>query len=288
MAIGESGGLFEPLRLAPNLLLANAEHDGEKSLTSLGVGSLEELRRLTAGRLTGGGNAGGVTHPVIEPTLLPKSPYEAFVPGKQNDVPLLIGANADEARALTDVSRTTAVSLASDIESSFGQLPPAIIAAYSQSTDEAARRARPDLEHDLRFGWDMWARARLHATTRRSAIDCHSFQQQPPFPRDFAQLWYVFDHLNQAPWPWIQRDRALSQDMPRYWSNFAKSGDPNGPGLAPWPAFSGAPGKVLYRGGPASANGVADLESPTVLTASTRQFAGSASASGNHWDADVP
>src|SRR5580692_11819331 len=29
-AIGESGGLFEPLQLAPKYLLANAEHDGEK------------------------------------------------------------------------------------------------------------------------------------------------------------------------------------------------------------------------------------------------------------------
>jgi carboxylesterase type B len=34
-AIGESGGLFEPLQLAPKYLLANAEHDGEKYAASL-------------------------------------------------------------------------------------------------------------------------------------------------------------------------------------------------------------------------------------------------------------
>src|SRR5271155_156968 len=111
-AIGESGGLFEPLQLAPSYLLGNAERDGEKYVASLGVGSLEELRRLPAARLTGGGNAGGVTHPVIEPYLLPSAPYEAFASGHQNDVPLLIGSNAEEARSLTDVSHTTAATFA--------------------------------------------------------------------------------------------------------------------------------------------------------------------------------
>jgi para-nitrobenzyl esterase len=103
-AIGESGALFEPLQLAPSYLLVNAERDGEKYAAALGVHSLQELRRLPATRLLGGGNAGGVTHPVIEPYLLPMTPYAAFAAGRQNDVPVLIGSNAEEARSLTDVT----------------------------------------------------------------------------------------------------------------------------------------------------------------------------------------
>src|SRR5271155_1365025 len=99
-AIGESGGLFEPVQLAPKFILANAERDGEKYAISLGATSVEQLRRLPAALLTG--NAGGIVHPVIEPYVLPFSPYEAFVSGRQNDVPLLLGSNADEARSLTD------------------------------------------------------------------------------------------------------------------------------------------------------------------------------------------
>ena len=57
-AIGESGGLFEPLQLAPKYLLANAERDGEKYAVSLGATSLEQLRGLPAAKLTG--NAGGI------------------------------------------------------------------------------------------------------------------------------------------------------------------------------------------------------------------------------------
>jgi para-nitrobenzyl esterase len=40
-AIGESGGLFEPLQLAPKYLLANAEREGEKYAVSLGATSLQ-------------------------------------------------------------------------------------------------------------------------------------------------------------------------------------------------------------------------------------------------------
>ena len=76
-AVGESGGLFsEPLQLAPKFLLANAERDGDKYAVSLGAPSLKELRQLPATLLTG--NAGGIVHPVIEPYVLPVSPYDAF------------------------------------------------------------------------------------------------------------------------------------------------------------------------------------------------------------------
>src|ERR1700693_347798 len=82
--------------------------------TSLGAASLKDLRRVPATQLTG--NAGGIVHAVIEPYVLPRSPYEVFASGLQNDVPLLIGSNADEARALVDVTHDTAATFDSDLE----------------------------------------------------------------------------------------------------------------------------------------------------------------------------
>jgi para-nitrobenzyl esterase len=35
-------------------------------------------------------------------------------------------------------------------------------------------------------------------------------------------------------------DARISDLMRRYWINFAGSGDPNGPGMPAWPAFSDA------------------------------------------------
>ncbi len=266
-AIGESGGLFEPLQLAPKYLLGNAERDGEKYAASLGAASLKDLRRLPATELTG--NAGGIVHPVIEPYVLPLSPYEAFASGLQNDVPLLIGSNADEARAIVDVTHDTAATFDSDLERSVGKLPAALVAAYPHATDEEARQAQLGLERDLRFGWDMWAWARLQAGTGKSPVFYYSFRQPPPFPAGsvyagwgashFAELWYVFDHLDQSPWNWTAADRKLAEEISNYWVNFARSGDPNGRGLPSWPAFNNAGSKVRYLGDPIIVGGVASI-----------------------------
>jgi para-nitrobenzyl esterase len=275
-AIGESGGLFEPLQLAPNYLLANAELDGAKYAASLGTPSLQALRLLPAAELLGGDDAGGVTHPVIEPNVLPLAPADAFVAARQNDVPLLIGSNTEEARALTDVTHVKAATFDADVERSFGRLPPALAAAYPHATDAQAPQALLDLQRDLRFGWDMWAWARLQAATGHEPVYYYSFRQRPPFPigsiyegwgaSHFAELWYAFDHLDQWPWHWSRGDRNLAAAMSSYWVNFAKSGNPNGGGLPLWPAFTNT-GEVQSLGDPITVGGVANIESLRALDA---------------------
>src|SRR5580698_2732371 len=82
-AIAESGGMFEPMQLAPNYQLANAQRDGESYAQSVGAKTLADLRSLPAAALLKG-NAGEISHPVIEPYVLPHSPYEVFAMGEQN------------------------------------------------------------------------------------------------------------------------------------------------------------------------------------------------------------
>jgi para-nitrobenzyl esterase len=274
-AIGESGGLFEPLQLAPKYLLTNAEKDGKRFAASLGALSIKDLRHLPAARITS--NDSGITHPVIDIYMLPRSPYEVFAAGRQNDVPLLLGSNAQEARAIIDVSSVTAATFDSGIAQSFGPLPPALMAAYRHATDEEARTARLDFERDLRFGWDMWAWARLQATTGHSPVYYYSFQQSPPFPKDsvyagwgashFAELWYVFDHLNQYSWAWTAADRNLAAEVSAYWVNFARSGDPNGAGVPQWPAFENAKSQVQILSDPITTDGVLGIDKLKVFDA---------------------
>ena len=266
-AIGQSGGVFEPTQLAPGYQLAQAEKDGVAYAASLGARSLADLRALPAAKLLEG-EAGVVTHPVIEPWILPLSPYDAFVAGRQNNVPVLIGSNAEEARSLTDLKSVRAASFADDVRRAWGPLPPALIAAYPFVTDEEARRARASLERDLRFGWDMWAWARLEVG--RAPVYAYRFSHRPPFPAGsvragwgashFAELWYMFDHLGQEPWAWTAADHQLADTMARYWVNFARSGDPNGPGLPHWPAFVGPRGPTLRLDEPVTVEVAPDLE----------------------------
>lgn len=255
-AIAQSGGLFEPLALAPSYQLKQAEEDGLAYAATLGAASVEDLRRLPAARLLEG-QASLVTHPVIGTPVLPLSPYDAYAGGRQTLVPVLIGYNAEEARSLADLQSITAATYAADLARTWGPLPETIVAAYPYADDLSARQARANLERDLRFGWDMWAWARLQAA-RGAPAWLYRFDQRPPFPAGsvragwgashFAELWYMFDHLDQEPWTWTARDRRLADVMAAYWVNFARTGDPNAKGLPPWPAYDPATDLVQRLG----------------------------------------
>ena len=260
-AIGESGGVFEPFQIAPVYGLAGAEQQGEKYFGSLGMASVAQMRKLPAERLLEG-SAGEIAHPVLDGYILPTSPYDAFAAGKQNDVPMLIGCNAEEARSLMSVDSVKSATFAADIEHSFGPLPPAIIAAYPHTTDAQARQSRLDFERDLRFGWDMWAWARLQAKTGHSAVYYYSFTQQPPGrgASHFTELWYVFDHLDLAPWKPSVSDHHLATAMSDYWVNFVKTGNPNGNGLPRWRPFVGDTGPAQNLGQTIASVSLADLE----------------------------
>jgi para-nitrobenzyl esterase len=263
-AIGESGGVLEPLQIAPAYQLANAEKDGEAYATSLGVHSIADLRKLPAAELLRG-SAAAVSHPVVEPYVLPASPYEVFAAGRQNDVPTLIGFNAEEPRAFTDINSIHAASFVADVPA-WWPAPlrsPALLATFPHATDVEARASWVELETALRYGWDVWAWARLQAARGHGDVYAYRFDHRPPFPAGsiyaswgaahYVELWYVFDHLDQEPWPWTAADRKLAEQMSSYWVNFVKHGDPNGLGLPPWPRFTNESAQAMHLDDPVAA-----------------------------------
>jgi para-nitrobenzyl esterase len=48
-----------------------------------------------------------------------------------------------------------------------------------------------------------------------------------------CELWYMFGTLERCWRPWQEKDRVLSERMLDYWTNFMKTGDPNGGGPSP-------------------------------------------------------
>ncbi|HEY2178967.1 MAG TPA: carboxylesterase family protein [Caulobacteraceae bacterium] len=276
-AIGESGGVFEPISLAPNYSLAGAERQGAAYAASLGATSLKALRALPAERFVGPG-ANAIAHPVVEPYFLPQPPYETFRAGRQNDVPLLVGWNAEEARSLIGPEPIKAASFAADIGRAFGPLPAPLMAAYPHATDSEARQGRLDFERDLRFGWDMWAWARLQTATGTAPVHVYYLTRRPPFPAGslqadwgaghFVDLWYVFGHGDQAPWRWSAVDQRLADAVEGYWTAFAATGDPNAPGRPAWPAFrDAAEGPVLDIGDRITVGAVPNLATMKVFDA---------------------
>ena len=49
-----------------------------------------------------------------------------------------------------------------------------------------------------------------------------------------SELWYTFGTLGRAWRPFTPADQALSDRMLDYWTNFMKTGDPNGAALPEW------------------------------------------------------
>lgn len=63
-----------------------------------------------------------------------------------------------------------------------------------------------------------------------------------------AELAYVFGTQASIDRPWSARDRELSQQMQQYWTNFAKSGNPNGEGVPAWPRCAASGPQVMELG----------------------------------------
>ncbi len=56
---------------------------------------------------------------------------------------------------------------------------------------------------------------------------------------------YAYDNLDFVDRPWTPADYELAKIMSAYWANFARTGNPNGPGLPVWPAYQGADKKIM-------------------------------------------
>ena len=58
---------------------------------------------------------------------------------------------------------------------------------------------------------------------------------------------YVFGTLDQRPEAtWRPEDRKLSEQMGQYWTNFARTGDPNGTDLPKWPTYGPTEWQVMW------------------------------------------
>jgi para-nitrobenzyl esterase len=257
-AIAESHTTFGRM-----LTLAEAEANGLELGKRMGKESLAALRTASAEELLDAStrNPQGLNGAIVDGWFLPQDLYTTYSQGKQNDISLITGATNDEGGNIGGIGAAapgrggrgpTPDSLATYTawaKTTFGDKADTLLRLYPARDDAQAKRAYHDVYRDINFaGHRTWAR--LQSTTGKAPAWLYLFSHVPPHPEGngnnpaapvgavhFSEVIYVFDNLRMKDYPWTEVDRKVANTLAAYWTNFVKTGDPNGAGLANWPVY---------------------------------------------------
>jgi para-nitrobenzyl esterase len=247
-AISQSGTWLGLGPAAAMRTRAQAEEAGVRAAQEAGLATAAELRALSSAEVTAKLRGAGM---IVDDWVIPEDPSTTFAAGRQNAVDVLVGSNKDEAFF---PGASTVQQFEEQARARWGALAERFLALYPHATDDEARSSAAEVSNDGTF----WV-SRLYAdyqVRRGNKAYLYFFAQNPPAPAGrpafpaahAAELPYVFDNLGALPLfpdgsdPKLAAasapDRAVADRMSSYWVNFARSGDPNGPGLPVWQAHA--------------------------------------------------
>jgi para-nitrobenzyl esterase len=229
---------------------------GEKVATALGLEnpSADDLRALPAADIQAvitEDMAEGFHH-VRDGVVFPLNVGHAFQTGQINAVPMMAGYNADEGTLffptdqqpsvwLEDMAPGPRDALISKLQEAYPSGAEDLVDLYGLDTDFTAGGTQ--MMGDDIFGVNIRMAARAAIDTGVPSWT-YFFSRVPPSDKQTvgafhaAEIPFVFGSHEEVLGV-SDDDAALTDVMVKYWSNFAKSGNPNGADLPEWPQHTG-------------------------------------------------
>jgi para-nitrobenzyl esterase len=265
--IGESGAGINPT-LAP-VSLAEAEMEGKDFLTKAGVRSIAEARKLSAKDLLEiyqeDGRFGFPV--VIDNYFLTKTLPEIFRAGEQAQVPLLLGWNSAEipGMALMQGQSFTKAAFVAKVKETYPEEWEEVLKLHPHETANQVELSATELASDRFISYSTWKWFDLHRShsqqpvyrylyskIRPELVDksrvsglaggTQSADSAPPAPKAVgaphaAEIEYAMGNLHLVKeYAWTPDDFKTSETFLNFFTNFVKTGNPNGADLPTWTA----------------------------------------------------
>ena len=252
--IGQSGAKFDPMPMLSKEAnnVPAAEATGARFVAHLEVENIVQARELTAADVIKGFStfqAQTFSQPNVDGWVFPDHIARIYYAGKQNNVSLILGSNADEGTNLLppqekDAAKATFTQFGGDFVDQ-------LLDVYQ--FDKDYQGATHAMFRDMIFTWNMSRWATL-ASDKNKNTWLYYFTFEPPTPMDgklgayhAAEIRYVFNNVDvtfddSKP---SRTEKKLGKLLSEYWVNFAKTGTPSAKRGTTWPAYNRASKQYL-------------------------------------------
>lgn len=234
----------------------NAFSDNIQGLRSQSASAIMAAAKLQEDVFFGPGVYYG---PIVDGWVVPEDLGVIYDAGRQAPVPLLVGTNADEGSVFTAaLPYTTVAAYSTGLQARFGKDATKVYTMYPVLLPLQIRGAVSKMLADSTFLLTARRMARAQAPKNPKTFQYY-FTRVSSAARllslgayHAAEIPYVFGNIEALsaaqPRAYDQTDRDLAKAMSAAWVRFATTGDPNGPGLPAWTAYTATADPYLEFG----------------------------------------